>query len=192
MRFMPAGFGDSSATPLPLQQSRRCRHFRPSHREQVDAEADRSQEEPSSRDAQPLQESHPLPPPPRRGYGGCGWSHLQNPGEQHLLQPQLQRPNAPSYKDVLLRWGGFDHHGRLCLSSAVEGYVAAQKPEFSMDSWQVVKSKRPWPYTMPQAASDGHRQQERCSLFLQKTKGLCFNCLAQDHKVASCHHPTRC
>jgi hypothetical protein len=29
-------------------------------------------------------------------------------------------------------------------------------------------------------------------MYLRKMKGLCFNCLAQDHKVASCLDPTRC
>jgi hypothetical protein len=62
---------------------------------------------------------------------GSGRNHQQNPGEQHLLQLQLQHPSAPSYKDVLVGWGAFCHKGTLSLSSCVEGNAAAQNPEFS-------------------------------------------------------------
>jgi hypothetical protein len=109
-----------------------------------------------------------------------------------VLLPQLQCPSAPSYKEILLGCSSSDHQGRLCLSSTVEDIATAQKPEFSKDSWQVVKSKRSRPHTMPQAVSDARRQQKRRSLFLRKMKGLCFNCVALDNKVASCHNPTRC
>jgi hypothetical protein len=74
------------------------------------------------------------------------------------------------------------------LSFVVEANPTAQKPEFRKISWQVVKNKRP----QPQEVSDANRQQERRSLYLHKMKGLCFNCLAQDHKVTSCRDPTRC
>jgi hypothetical protein len=78
--------------------------------------------------------------------------------------------NPPSYKNVLLGYGGFDHRERLSLSSSVKDNATAQKPEFRKDDWQVMKSKRPWPYTMPQVVSDTRRQQERCLHFLQKIK----------------------
>jgi hypothetical protein len=45
---------------------------------------------------------------------------------------------------------------------------------------------------MPQLDSEAHRQQERRSLYLRKMKGLCFNCLGRNHKIASCCDPTRC
>jgi hypothetical protein len=40
---------------------------------------------------------------------------------------------------------------------------------------------------VPQLDSEAHQ-----SLYLRKMKGLCFNYLDRDHKVASCHDPTRC
>jgi hypothetical protein len=109
-----------------------------------------------------------------------------------VLLPQLQHPSAPSYKEILLGCGGSDRQGRLYLLPTVEDIATARKPEFSKDSWQVVKSERSHPHTMPQAVSDAHRQQERRSLFLRKMKGLYFNCVALDLKVASYHNPTRC
>jgi hypothetical protein len=36
------------------------------------------------------------------------------------------------------------------------------------------------------------QQGEWCLLYLKMMKGLCFNCLARDHKVAFCHDPTKC
>jgi hypothetical protein len=104
---------------------------------------------------------------------GGGRNHLQNLGEQHLLQLQLQCPSPPSYKDVFLRQGALGHKGCLSLSSSVEGNAAAQKPKFSKDGWQVMKSKCPRPYTT-EAVSDARRQQEWHSLFLRKMKGLYF------------------
>jgi hypothetical protein len=54
-----------------------------------------------------------------------------------------------------------------------------------------VKTKRPQPCKVSQLDSEAHRQQERRSFYLRKMKGLCFKCLGRDHKVASCHDPTR-
>jgi hypothetical protein len=45
---------------------------------------------------------------------------------------------------------------------------------------------------MPQLDSEAHWQQECQSLYLRKMKGLCFNYLVRNHKIASCCDPTRC
>jgi hypothetical protein len=61
----------------------------------------------------------------------------------------------------------------MCLSS--DGNVTAQKTEVGKEAWQVVKCKLLKSSTSPQV-SETRRRQQRCSLYLKKMKGLCFNC----------------
>jgi hypothetical protein len=67
--------------------------------------------------------------------------------------------------------------------------------EENEEGWQVVKPRgvrsEIAALTEPQQVA-GLLTNRRRALYLSKIKGWCFNCLARDHKVATCRSPTKC
>ncbi|TVU09810.1 hypothetical protein EJB05_43306, partial [Eragrostis curvula] len=124
--------------------------------------------------------------------GSSGVAVLNNQPED---QDAPQRYGKPSYKEVLLRQRGsvhqegksrHDHQGGE--SWPVEDFQLGRSGE----SCHVAKAKSLQLCTEPRPDSEARQQEKRRSLYLQKMKGLCFNCLDRDHKVTSCRNPTRC
>lgn len=96
-----------------------------------------------------------------------------------------------SYKDVLLQSRCCDAQvfGHRCCS---QKRAPCPEPEESGDGCLVVK---PWcirPHPMDRPDGTFRLEPQRCARYLRWMKGRCFNCLARDHKVASCQFPTRC
>jgi hypothetical protein len=76
--------------------------------------------------------------------------------------------------------------GRQRNSSPPSGEVRdAMMLDSIKEGSQAVKKQHPRPSTTLQTVSEADRQQEHRSFYLRKMKGLYFNCLPRDHKVAS-------
>jgi hypothetical protein len=140
-----------------------------------------------ARGARPLapgaQEPHLHPPRHRCGDGDVNLCELQNASKQHLHLSELQSFCVSSYKEVLL--GRMDS-GRQRNSSPPSGEVRdARMLDSIKEGSQAVKKQHPRPSTTLQTVSEADRQQEHRSFYLRKMKGLYFNCLPRDHKVAS-------
>jgi hypothetical protein len=117
------------------------------------------------------------------------------------------RQGIPSYKEVLL--GAAAPHqrcpnrqrGRHRSLTVEDGVIAevrqqvsspCRKLEISDEGWHEVQSKRTGRRTVPRPDGMPCEQDKRRSHFFKRMKGLCFNCLAKDHKVVSCHNPSKC
>lgn len=129
------------------------------------------------------------------------WLHLVDPTAEARevdsgLVPAL-RQSKMSYKEVLLRQSSPGHQGgKRCALTNEDGassevrrrdFSSCCEPKICVEGWQVVKPKRQRPHIAPQL--DGLSQQHderRRAFFFRRMKGLCFNCLASDHKVALC------
>jgi hypothetical protein len=60
------------------------------------------------------------------------------------------------------------------------------------EGWQLVKPRCTCPRSVKLSEDVLRLQAERHARYLGKVRGLCFNCLAPGHQVASCRDPTRC
>jgi hypothetical protein len=81
------------------------------------------------------------------------------------------------------------------MSKLVAGLVAnlaTSPPSVPLEAVTTLLSPQLQSRNNPIGMSHINNSQPLTIYLLKQDEGLCFNCLAQDHKVAQCWNPTRC
>jgi hypothetical protein len=122
------------------------------------------------------------------------------PGRPSPLVGTLRKASRPILKVSASQVNGSCEKSQIsaadpCLRSSLGAFPSpgCRKLEDESYQWQQVKRKYWWrKHRSPHHHSAHPSCRSPSALFLEKTRGRCFNCLARDHRKISCRDPPRC